>query len=247
MESRAIASPWLGQVALRPQALCAPPEPKVSTDAAREQGTGARRRTCQVTERNGRAPQGWGQRTQGREDKEEKAVRKPARIPRNGLSQVPGPGPWGGRFLWETHKGLDQDSSRWPHRATSARHNHPALETPPIPPCPGHSSSAQGPLRLPGPTSAHIHHPRKFHQTAPVKTLTQENGKHPVKTGPRHRGLLVFPPTPPEPQVQGHHSPTVGMWHCGHAGPGGSLWGASWALWHLRLPPTQRQDPRPDL
>lgn len=194
MESRAIGSPWLGQVGLRPQALCAPPEPKVFTDAAREtgcpgasrseQGTGARRRTCQVTERNGRAPQGWGQWTQGREGKEEKAVRKPARIPRNGLSRVLGPGPWGGRFLRETHKGLDQDGSHWPHRATSARCSHPALET-----------SA--------PALAHIHHPRKFHQTPLVKTLTQENGKHPVKTGPRHRGLLVLPPTPPEPASSG--------------------------------------------
>ena len=107
-----------------------------------------------------------------------------------------------------------------------------------------------GHLWLPAPVMAHIHHHKKFHPTALVNPLPPGEPKHSTKTCPRHRGLLVFPPTPPEPGPSGlrasfsHGLPPC---HRGHARPGGSLWGASWALcsddWHPQLPLTRCQTP----
>lgn len=65
---------------------------------------GACRRRCQVTERNGRESQASGQRTQGRAEKEEKAVWKPTRDPEKQVISSPGTRRWEGRVLLETNE-----------------------------------------------------------------------------------------------------------------------------------------------
>lgn len=65
---------------------------------------GVCRRTCQVTERNGRESQASGQRTQGRAEEEEKAVWKPTRDPEKRVISSPGTRRCEGRVLLETNE-----------------------------------------------------------------------------------------------------------------------------------------------
>lgn len=92
--------------------------------------------------------------------------------------------------------------------------------------------------------------PQKVPPDAAGKDPHPGERETPRENGPTTSGAPGPPSHPSRACVlrfQGITHPWSAPWRCGHAGPGGSMWGASWVLWHPRLPPTQRQDPPPNL